>query len=590
MRLSADLKRSVPFFSPRYVGHMASDLLLPGVIARIITTLYNPNNVAEEAAPATLDKELEVGLQLARMVGWATDPSATPCAYGHLTSGGTLANYQGLRNLTAAKFYGVALAAAVRSTPALLGAISARGEAIEGLDDWALANLSVDEIITLRADAMRSSAARLAPEARAGFGALVESERHESLGLFGFFTRHPDLAGARVLAPATAHYSWSKALKTLGWGVDMMGTVRTDRDMRMDVAHLRELLEESAHARVPVLCIVGVLGTTEFGTIDPLGAITDARDDARALGIDASIHVDAAWGGYLATIFRAEDGGLIERDALRKRFHYFPSQEVYDAFAALARADSITIDPHKLGYIPYAAGAYVARNRGLAEFVSHSAAYVFDARDEEEDPSDRMRHLGEYVLEGSKSGAATASAYVTHKVLPLNERGFGAILRHTIRSCEYFYDALGEWRERMSDRVKVTMPITPDTNLVCLVVNPAGNTSLAEMNAFGRSLFSQMSVELDASLQRRDFIASYTSLFAENLAPVRAQELLAELGIRPGALAPRPRGPYEDDHVYMLRHTLMNPWLMQENERGRNYIDRYLDHLEHLIDDATRRV
>lgn len=30
---------------------MSSDLLLPGLVAKILTTLYNPNNVSEEAAP-----------------------------------------------------------------------------------------------------------------------------------------------------------------------------------------------------------------------------------------------------------------------------------------------------------------------------------------------------------------------------------------------------------------------------------------------------------------------------------------------------------------------------------------------------------
>lgn len=31
--LSAALKRSVPFHSPRYLGHMVSDLALPGLVA-----------------------------------------------------------------------------------------------------------------------------------------------------------------------------------------------------------------------------------------------------------------------------------------------------------------------------------------------------------------------------------------------------------------------------------------------------------------------------------------------------------------------------------------------------------------------------
>src|SRR5690606_22567021 len=40
-QLSAALKRSVPFHSPRYLGHMVSDLLLPGLAAQILTLPYN---------------------------------------------------------------------------------------------------------------------------------------------------------------------------------------------------------------------------------------------------------------------------------------------------------------------------------------------------------------------------------------------------------------------------------------------------------------------------------------------------------------------------------------------------------------------
>src|SRR3569833_3132861 len=59
-RLTARLKHSVPFFHPRYIGRMSSDLLLPGLIAQLVATLYNPNDIAQEAAPVTVDMELDV--------------------------------------------------------------------------------------------------------------------------------------------------------------------------------------------------------------------------------------------------------------------------------------------------------------------------------------------------------------------------------------------------------------------------------------------------------------------------------------------------------------------------------------------------
>src|SRR3546814_3419640 len=101
---------------------------------------------------------------------------------------------------------------------------------------------------------------------------------------------------------------------------------------------------------------VAVLGTTEFGTIDPVHRVIGARDAAANRGLGHWVHVDAAWGGYLATLFRAPDGSLLPRDKVADGFAQFPSSEVYEAFAALSEADSITVDPHKLGYLPYGAG------------------------------------------------------------------------------------------------------------------------------------------------------------------------------------------------------------------------------------------
>src|SRR5690606_40225668 len=44
----------------------------------------------------------------------------------------------------------------------------------------------------------------------------VQEQRLEFLGMVDFFGRHPELKVPRVLAPITAHYSWSKGLKLLG--------------------------------------------------------------------------------------------------------------------------------------------------------------------------------------------------------------------------------------------------------------------------------------------------------------------------------------------------------------------------------------
>jgi hypothetical protein len=283
--LSAALKRSVPFHSPRYLGHMVSDLVLPGLAAQMLTLPYNPNNVSEDAAPVTIDLEIRAGLQLARMLGYKHDPTQPDCAFGHLASGGTVANYQALR-----------LALALKAFPVALRTVSPPGLEVPE-DDWAAFNLAPRACIELM-QAWQDWLAAIAPTARRSWQRRVEDERVEQLGLVGFFDRHPDLSPPVVLVPVTAHYSWSKGMKLLGLGREQLLQV-PERGMRMDTDALGTMLERFNEQRRPVLLTVAVLGTTEFGTIDPVLELIDQRERHAKDCFGFSVHVDAAWGATL---------------------------------------------------------------------------------------------------------------------------------------------------------------------------------------------------------------------------------------------------------------------------------------------------
>lgn len=577
--LSADLKKSVPWFSPRYLGHMSSDLLMSGLIANLVTTLYNPNNVTEQAAPITVEKEIEVGFQLARMFGMATEPGQGVCAWGHLTSGGTVANYEGLRNLCALKFYPLALARALKRIDLQLEVAGPWARAIQEDDAWALANLSVDAVVAMRQQYLQ--AAR--EQGLQAFNTLtraVEAQRLESVGWVEFFAQasiHPPV----VLAPRTAHYSWPKAMKLLGLGTRNLVYVDVDENMRMRPDDLTQVLERVQDEGRPILAVVAILGTTEFGTVDPLGAIVAERERQAARGLYFPIHVDAAWGGYLASIFRREDGSLVAREQLASEFRYFPSELVYGAFAALSQVESITVDPHKLGYIPYPAGAYVARNSGVVDFVTDQAPYAFD-RDlgEEADLRLKLRNLGQYILEGSKPGASAAAAHVAHKVLPLHSEAFGRMLKQGVHASEYFFDRVHEFAERLQDKVVVDTAFEPDCNLVCLVFNPVGNRSAAGINRFVQTIYEKMRVDATRPIQVRSFFASSTRLEAGDLSAANLAQLASRLKFDPATLTDDPVDPERDaTSLLLIRNTLMNPWLSFE-ENGRNYIDKYLDFLE----------
>lgn len=561
--LSAALKRSVPFHSPRYLGHMVSDLLLPGLAAQILTLPYNPNNVSVEAAPITIELELKVGLQLARMLGYPSDPARPECAFGHLTSGGTLANYQALRLAMALKCWPVAARAA--ALPA------AAGLALPD-DDWAAFNLHPDAALALLT-ACEDWLASLDAAERRHWRERIQAERYEQLGLIGFFARHPQLKPPVVLAPVTAHYSWSKGLKLIGLGREALRLV-PESGMRMDLGALQQMLDAAQAARQPVLALVGVLGSTEFGTIDPIDGLLAARECSAQQGFGFSVHVDAAWGGYLCTLFREPDGRLREHAAMRVDYQHFPSSAVYAAFAALGRTDSVTIDPHKLGYIAYGAGAFICRDHRAVALLDESADYVF-THAHSKDYFERYRALGRYIPEGSKAGANAAAVYVTHQVLPLDHAHFGLLQRQTVRSAEAFLSELAHFAAAQAARVRVSVPFAPDSNLVCMALNPVGNRDVARMNRYTRAVYESLRSDPGVPLQVHEFFGSMTTLHPQLLGAADTARVLAELGLDPASLNPDDE---QADRLVILRQTLMNPFLI-DRENGISYIARYFDFL-----------
>ena len=555
--LSAALKKSVPFHSPRYIGHMASDLLLPGLAAQLLTLPYNPNNVSEDAAPVTVELEIRAGLQLARMLGYPDDPARPDCAFGHLTSGGTLANYQALR-----------LALALKGFPVALRAAAVPDIGVPG-DDWQAFNLGTDAGIALL-DAWQRWLAAQPERERRDWQARVQAQRIEALGLVDFFARHPSLRPPLVLAPVTAHYSWSKGMKLLGLGRAQLKLL-PERGMRLDADALQTTLERCLRDRQPVLLAVAVLGTTEYGTVDPVDRVVTTREDFTRRGLGFGVHVDAAWGGYLATLFRNADGSLRAREEVAAEFNHFPLPEVHAAFAALGATDSITVDPHKLGYLPYGSGAFVCRDHRAMALLSEQADYVFDG-DGACGYMERYRRLGHYIPEGSKSGAAAAAVYVTHRVLPLDHAHFGRMPAQTVRAAEAFHARARRFARELADVAHACVPFAPDSNLVCLALNPASNRDVARANGFVRSLHDALRCDPRQPLQVKEFFGSITTLRPEALGIEDLHRIAGELQLDPSTFEG------EADRLVILRHTLMNPYLI-DAENGISYIDRYFDYL-----------
>jgi glutamate/tyrosine decarboxylase-like PLP-dependent enzyme len=544
MGLLGALKEGVPFFSPRYVGHMASDLTMASLIGYFAAMLYNPNNVAADASPVTTRLELEVAAQLAHMVGYAPER-----AWGHLTSGGTVANFEALWVARNVKYLPVALrwAAAEADLGGLQVALpDGRRESLLSLGLWELLNLSPGATL----DAVERFRGRVGDGARAH--ALLQRWSLAGLGYQEFGRRLSQEFGDAlppgvVLVPSTAHYSWEKLCRALGIGAQQLVHVPVDGHFRMDPSALDDALKGLAARRTPVIACVSVVGSTEEGAVDRLDLLARVRERAgRERGMAFHLHADAAWGGYAAAVTRAADGARrAYEEALQDGApEHWPDEGVFRALCALEETDSVTLDPHKLGYMPYPAGAVSFRDKRVRELVSIEAPYVFAPGTSE------GANIGRFIFEGSKPGAAAAGVWMSHQVLPLTAEGHGRLVTESAKGARVLHRRLaaGDW-----GAFRVLPLPAPDLNLVCFAVSHPSLTSLEEVNAFATRVHQAMSNGQGRSARRLDYAVTQTLLrageYGQAVVPlVRELGFSAEDSRRAGGLR-------------VIRCTAMNPLL-----------------------------
>ncbi len=593
--LLGELKSDIPFFSPRYIGHMLADVSLPALVGYIATMFYNPNNIAWEGSPVTTLIEIQVGRELAGMIGFGSTPEELAATWGHITSGGTLANLEAIWIAKAVKF----LPIAVCQTAVDLGITGLTAgpddKPLDQMTTWELVNLLPSEALDLK-ERLIIQFVEQHPEMTAN-KALVQVNDHLklhdilSLGDHSFFsglTGDHALQPGIIFAPQTMHYSWSKLPGAIGIGARKVVPIPVDANYRMDTSQLRQKLEWALEERVPVIAIIGVVGATEEGAVDPVNELVSLRKEFTARGLSFSLHCDAAYGGYFAACFRSNEGGFRSLKEMQHEYAGWPKEDVYKSYAALKEIDSATIDPHKLGYVPYPAGAIVFRDGRVKELVAQEAAYVLGSRTTSQVGE---IHIGKYVLEGSKPGAAAAATFLSHRVVPLNETGYGVVLGQTLCTAQIFQNRIQEFAEVIKDEFICQLLTPPDTNILVFVFNPSDNDRLDLMNRFNQMLYREFSIDPNSPIQTRRFIVSHTELSHEIYNPSVIRDFLERMGVQSSFFVSSlelnqkqdaGKAGY-DDTVAVFRTTLMNPFILESAHGEKDYVQLFLETLVPLL-------
>jgi glutamate/tyrosine decarboxylase-like PLP-dependent enzyme len=157
--------------------------------------------------------------------------------------------------------------------------------------------------------------------------------------------------GARLAAytSTAAHGCITKAMDIAGFGSDALRHIDVDRSHRIDISALRARIVSDRAAGFRPFLVVGSAGTVDIGAIDDLEALSALCREQQLW-----FHVDGAYGAL----------GMFS-PALAPRL------------AGIEDADSVALDFHKWGQVPYDAGFLMVRDgERHRETFAAPAAYL----------------------------------------------------------------------------------------------------------------------------------------------------------------------------------------------------------------------
>jgi hypothetical protein len=537
----------------------------------------------------------------------------------------------------------------------------------QGVDTWFLLNLDCDRILSMPGQIAQSYIEGKDCNSKDDetldervWEFLLSNYSLAARGFYHFCQRFVEdqVRMPVVIVPSSKHYSWPKSTSILGLGyesdpscsgslnVNGLLNVFVDPNGRMCMKLLREKLVECSKERIPVLQVVAVIGSTEESAVDPLCKIIELREEFRSIRnasgdtiskedepdtfMDFNIHADAAWGGYLLSAIRRpyempmsiKDVHEVTKVKLGEPYA-IPECDLFNSsgvllsdhtirqMKAIRKCNSVTIDPHKWGYVPYPAGSLSYRNGLMTNLVTFGAPYI--GSDEEKAGS--ALSMGESGIEGSKPGAAAAAVYLSHCVLRPDRTGYGQLMEGALFNAKMFFlhllrigkdfeagktkfktYVLGErnlpqefWEHPLIRRfmdhdiddgkfvqkigkhkhLELIRSIGPDQSTLAYAFNVLDNQSLCVANELNAGIFGKLypdPQESDKAIPIKDFkmFVTMTTFKGAEYGRRYMKAFAQGLGVQLDDPA--------DSEINCLRSVVMDPWMVNTLHGAENFI------------------
>lgn len=199
-----------------------------------------------------------------------------------------------------------------------------------------------------------------------------------------------------IIIPKSAHFSFEKIASMMD--VKLI-PVSLNKKYIIDISSIENKINKNTAA------VVGIAGSTELGTIDPIPELSDICNDENVF-----LHIDAAFGGFVIPF-------------LRKLGYKVP-----DFDFKLKGVSSISIDFHKMGYSAIPLGALIIRNRKHLDEISVKTPYISGKK--------------QSGILATRSGGPVAAAYAVSKYLGME--GYKDVIKRCMDTTEYTIKRINE--------------------------------------------------------------------------------------------------------------------------------------------------
>jgi aromatic-L-amino-acid decarboxylase len=242
-----------------------------------------------------------------------------------------------------------------------------------------------------------------------------------------------------IYASEQCHFSVERSLDILGLGRASLRKIETDNRFHIRTDALQNQIEVDRKAAYIPCCVIGMAGATSTGVIDPLKELaTVAKDN------NCWYHVDAAYGGALAF-----------------------SEKHRSKLAGIELADSITFDPHKWMFVPFACGAALVRGGAhvLRDAFDITPEYLNEDRGGADVEFDFFRY-------GQMGTRRFNSLKLWMAMKFMGRKGYAEVIERQIELTEYLASRIDE----LSDFRRIGQV---ETAVCCFKFSPASLTNLA---------------------------------------------------------------------------------------------------------------